>query len=552
VRRGGEGGSRRGVSILDSLIEQQSDRLGTRNNPAAWDICNRRSPSSNRGGWGRISESESDSDESDSGGTVLRRWSRYLKTLPSDFFTCPEARMQVESGDGNGGVAGESELGLEGEEILGGIGSDESRRRCIPYTGLALFHSPLNCPDILYCYEQCYEIKIQRGGRKEGYSQFKAVVGQLARFAVAVEVTSATSFAEPGGLFNLSRNSRLIRAFIGGFQQRAQASTVYSKATLLGGLCRMAKQHFGKATSRETAAILSHIDETSNLLGGFRRVEKATSRRQTAVFRDQERRESFIGPKDWKWLQKRIEEDMRRVWSGINGLHNDFSMDIHSYLNDNHNLVRKYSLLLLVYIVLTGGGQRPQAYCSLQHPDDDIVRQWEEKSGNEAGGPVKLYPTAEKTPRGTFSPGILFPEIASSFFSTYCRLIRPAVMRSSRKVASDMASTNRALLVHTETGLPLSGENLRSTLRQYVGGLGGLSGDLSRVTVMTVRASFASMMFRSFRKGAFPGQSFDEFLCELAEVMNTSTEMLRGTYIAADGKEFDEAASAFLRVSRED
>jgi hypothetical protein len=106
--------------------------------------------------------------------------------------------------------------------------------------------------------------------------------------------------------------------------------------------------------------------------------------------------------------------------------------------------------------------------------------------------------------------------------------------------------------VHTETGLSLSGENLRSTLRQYVGGLGGLSGDLSRATVMTVRASFASMMFRSFRKGAFPGQSFDEFLCELAEVMNTSTEMLRGTYIAADGKEFDEAASAFLRVSREE
>jgi hypothetical protein len=125
-------------------------------------------------------------------------------------------------------------------------------------------------------------------------------------------------------------------------------------------------------------------------------------------------------------------------------------------------------------------------------------------------------------------------------------------MRSSRKVASDMRSTNRTLLVHTETGLSLSGKNLRSTLRQYVGGIGVLSGVLSLVTVMTVRASFASMMFRSFRKGAYPGQIFDEFLCELAEVMNISTEMLRGTYIAADGKEFDEAAIAFLRVSRED
>ena len=188
----------------------------------------------------------------------------------------------------------------------------------------------------------------------------------------------------------------------------------------------------------------------------------------------------------------------------------------------------------------------------MQYPADNVLRDWEEESGNSVAGPVKLYPTAEKTPRGTFSPGIMFPEISGSFFSTYCRFIRPAVMRHSGKVARDATSTARTFLVHTETGLPLSGENLRSTLRQYVGSLGELSRDLSRVTVMTLRASYASMMFRSFKKGAFPGQTFEEFLCDLAEVMNTSTEMLRGTYIAADGKEFDEAASAFLRVSRED
>jgi hypothetical protein len=552
---GDEDQGRRRISILDSLIEKQTVRLGNRNNPVVWDMCNRRTSSVIRGGRGMHDISESDSDESDSEARVVKRLGRHLKTLPSDFFTSPEARMQDTSGDGSGGVADEAvdmENEVDADGLRGGKDGDESRRRCIPYTGVSLHHSPLNCPDLLYCYEQCYEIKISRGGRREGYYQFKAVVGQLARFSVAVEVASAISFAEPGGLFNLVRNSRLIRAFIGGFQQRAQASTVYAKATLLGGLCRMAKQHFGKIESRGTASILSHIDETTNLLGGFRRVEKATSRRQTAVFRDQDRRESFIGPKDWNWLQKRIEEDMRRVWSGINRLCNDVGMDIHAYLDENHNLVRKYSLILLVYIVLTGGGQRPQVYTSLQHPADTVLGEWEEEGGNSVGCPVKLYPTAEKTPRDTFSPGIMFPEISSSFFATYCRFIRSAVMRRSGKVSRDATSTARTFLVHTETGLPLSGENLRSTLRQYIGGLGGLSKDLSRVTVMTVRASYASVMFRSFKKGAFPGQSFDEFLCELAEVMNTSTEMLRGTYIAADGKEFDEAASAFLRVSREE
>jgi hypothetical protein len=138
----------------------------------------------------------------------------------------------------------------DAEGPCGGKDGDESRRRCMPDPGISLHHSPLKCPDLLYCYEQCYEIKISRGGRREGYSQFKAVVGQLARFSVAVEVASAISFAEPGGLFNLVRSSRLIRSFIGGFQQRAQDSTVYAKATLLGGLFKMVKQHFGKIESR--------------------------------------------------------------------------------------------------------------------------------------------------------------------------------------------------------------------------------------------------------------------------------------------------------------
>jgi hypothetical protein len=43
-------------------------------------------------------------------------------------------------------------------------------------------------------------------------------VGQLARFAVAVDVAKETGFSEAGGLFHLETISELIRAFIGGFQ----------------------------------------------------------------------------------------------------------------------------------------------------------------------------------------------------------------------------------------------------------------------------------------------------------------------------------------------
>jgi hypothetical protein len=165
---------------------------------------------------------------------------------------------------------------------------------------------------------------------------------------------------------------------------------------------------------------------------------------------------------------------------------------------------------------------------------------------------VKLHPLKEKTPRGTFCPGILFPDKARSFFITYARVVQPAIMRGAGKMRSDVLNRDRTFLLHTKTGSGLSGENLRNTLRFYVDGLHGLSKDLSRVEVMTVRASYASVMFQEFRRGKFPNLTAEQFLGDLAETMNTSTEMLRTTYIATNGSGFDEAAGAFLRASREE
>jgi hypothetical protein len=92
-----------------------------------------------------------------------------------------------------------------------------------------------------------------------------------------------------------SISSDLVRGFIGGFQDSAQPYTVYVKATLLVRLCRFARQYFGKIPGARTPSILAHIDETANLLSGYCRVEKATSRRQTAVLRDQNTK-GPIGP----------------------------------------------------------------------------------------------------------------------------------------------------------------------------------------------------------------------------------------------------------------
>jgi hypothetical protein len=566
----------RQTATLDCLVAEQSEILGERNRPDTWSRRGLARPmmlvdNLDRSEIGGVEGCEDNYDEEErremAPTSPVSRWGRYLRMLPKDFFSSAEARMQKAGASTATASLAENEgLGNGSASLL-----DGTRRRCASYAGLALCHAPENCPDLLYVYDQVYEIKIRRGGRKEGYQQFRGVVGQLARFAVAVDVVPSESFAVEGGLFELATSSKLVRAFIGGFQTNAQASTVYAKATLLGLLCRMAKLHFAKISAVETPAVLSRIEETMNLLGSFRRVEKATSRRQTAVQRDQEHRETFIHTADWYKLQRRIEQDMASVCTGVCSLFQRFGEESHTYMDENHSLVRKYSLLMVVYILLTGGGQRPQAYASLQHPRESVLRRWEledeemgeqeaEQSGDaretvgewRTGRTVKLYPLQEKTPRGSFCPGILFPEKARSFFVTYARMIRPAIMRGAGKVSSDALHRERTFLLHTETGNALSGENLRNTLRFYIGGIGGLSEDLSRVTVMTVRASYASVMFQAFRRGKFPGLTAEQFLGDLAETMNTSTEMLRTTYIATNGSEFDEAAGAFLRASREE
>jgi hypothetical protein len=612
----GELGPRIGLrqsAVLNRVIEERRERLGTRNDP----LCRRptRFPGpalQSRGGAGaqrrgqRLSgacrnvaddsdegefssgadaelrdympgeeeeeEEEEEDEEEEETPTLL--WAQYLRTLRSrdpDFFRSAEARMETEATQGSQAATGLEQVGVEnarGTSIFEGC-----RSRSTQYKGLET--SKENCPDLRYVYEQEYEIQIRRGGKLDGYRQFRTLSGQLARFAVAVEVSEAEAFGRPGGLFQLATSSDVVRAFIGGFQAHAQAGTVYSKAVLLLRLCRLARQHFGKIADPGTAAVLSRIDETRNLLGGFSRVEKASSRRQTAVRRDQNRGANFIRPTDWYKLQRYVAQDIFAVSAGLTKLVDQLEVeDLDSYLDDNPAFVRKFSLLLLVYVLLVGSGQRPQAYWSLQHPDLRTVEQWErdnalfvryqnmsrDRDGNLAEPreecprflAVKLYPAHEKTPRDTLNPGIVFPDDARAYFLNYESYIRPSIIRRAGMARADAADGGRTFLVHSETGRSLTGENLRSTLRTYVGGFRDLRDDLSRVTVMTVRASFATVMFRSFRRGKFPDQTSEQFLDSLAGVMNTSMEMLRTTYIKTSGTEFDDAARKFLDAARDE
>jgi hypothetical protein len=145
-------------------------------------------------------------------------------------------------------------------------------------------------------------------------------------------------------------------------------------------------------------------------------------------------------------LQRRIREDMNAVSSGMQRLSQQFRAELDEYLDSNPSFIRKYSLLLVLYILLSGVGQRPQAYFSFHHPNNRVLRSWEDResvavSSGDAhrieasasrnldtsgerenpgsnAGPVKLYPAHEKTPRGSFHPGVVFPGESPIIFLT--------------------------------------------------------------------------------------------------------------------------------------
>jgi hypothetical protein len=167
------------------------------------------------------------------------------------------------------------------------------------------------------------------------------VATQLARFAVAMIVAKATGFAEAGGLFHLATSSKLIRAFFGGFQSTREPFLVATESSLFVVLCRIAKLHYGRnEASPKSMQAQCLIEETLNLLSGFRRVEKATSRRQTAARRDESGRETFIHSSDWYVLQRRIKGDIHSVSSGIYRLSQQFRAELDEYCSATECVTR--------------------------------------------------------------------------------------------------------------------------------------------------------------------------------------------------------------------
>ena len=102
------------------------------------------------------------------------------------------------------------------------------------------------------------------------------------------------------------------------------------------------------------------------------------------------------------------------------------------------------------------------------------------------------------------------------------------------------------LLLHTETGLPLTVNHVRSTWKRY---LCSIDPELAQVTPMVLRASFGTYMIHQYRTGAhFRGLNEQEFFDRLAAMMNTSSDMLANVYGACDLDDYRSTANEMMRI----
>jgi hypothetical protein len=102
------------------------------------------------------------------------------------------------------------------------------------------------------------------------------------------------------------------------------------------------------------------------------------------------------------------------------------------------------------------------------------------------------------------------------------------------------------LLIHTHNGKPLSSSGVKRSPSRF---LGEVDQELSGITPMAIRGSYASMMLQARRKKVImvdmAEREFQEFL---AKQMNTSCEHLAKTYASCDVDGFESVANEIMMM----
>ncbi|KAI0557811.1 hypothetical protein FGB62_260g02 [Gracilaria domingensis] len=192
-------------------------------------------------------------------------------------------------------------------------------------------------------------------------------------------------------------------------------------------------------------------------------------------------------------------------------------------LKSDDALLRKWCMNLTALLVLTGGGQRPQAYDTLQVPSG---RERQKDIETDFGVFFSMRTNLnEKNNRNLSFPVVLFPNDFLKFVDFHVDHILP-YLRATFELCQEVED-NR-LLYHTEDGGGLSASSITRTVRAF---LKNMEPKLGHLNTTYLRSYYATSMIHAFRNRKMGDNNSKQRFLELsANRMNTSAEQLRGAY----------------------
>lgn len=398
-----------------------------------------------------------------------------------------------------------------------------------------------NNADIQEIFLTEYDRKVRNGGSYSSFLQLVTVAGQFLRLHVVLGFTEVNQCHEPGSLYRAVCDREAVDLFLNYYDARGQCTTVMTKALHLRKIAEYAKTFFSDRDvhmTTEAERSRKKLQKTFNIQKSLGR-SRATQRKQlenrvqegTVFLEEDFRRGLQIVTDDLEGLVKFYDDTKRR--QGMK----------HAMEKLNcKEIMRKWSINLLLMLIFSAAGQRPQVYTTLPSPDSGEICDMKEQASR-----IHLFEmrtTVEKTRRKNDFPNVLAHESALKYVDFHCRVARGIIVQRTGVVESQ--GDLKPLLMHTETGDYLTTAQVTRVLKGFIE---YHFSEMTGINIMSLRSSFGTVMMGAYHdQRMFKNLEENEFLAILGKVMNTSVEQLRTTYIGVDRSEFEVAANEFNKV----
>jgi hypothetical protein len=429
------------------------------------------------------------------------------------------------------------------------------------YEGLRLNED--NNEDVAEIFKKKWKAKAIRGQSILSYTQFRSCAGQFARFCVTLGIVEAHKICERGMLLRLVCESSVVEGFVGFFQTRAMSSTICSKATILTILSREAWGFFASASDEVTKNKARDVNDYLKSVSSAEKTEtrrEARGRRHVSV-RAQEGR--LFLPFDFERCIRSSSLKLKGIMESATCNSRSWSsVSVYREFRKRPGIVQKWNINFIALLMLTAGGQRPQVFGQLRCPDGLEL----EEARRALSGPIitssdaqavpeqyfELGTVLEKRSRTSQLPNVIFPAMTFPFVEFHCTHIRPFIVGECERKSIDPASAELefsdepTILIHTKTGSPLYVEQVRRTWKSF---LQTIDPELSKVTPMVLRSSFATYAIQRYRNGEmFSNLSEELFFDRLGAMMNTSSQMLRDVYGGCDPDDYRATAIEMMKI----